>query len=104
MSGLTFRPLPLLHFSGTGSAAEAPATHIDDLLGCGECDALPKVREYLGRRFGDLKLRGSPFVYAGMGLAQECDFSVTLTRDENAQNPKPPPTTPQLRAARQKTL
>ena len=37
-------------------------------------------------------------------MAQESDFPVTLTQDDFAQNSKPLPTPPRLRAARQKTF
>ena len=54
-------------------------THIDDILGCGEPDGLPKSREYLERRLGELKLQESLLVHVGMDLVQADDFSVTLT-------------------------
>ena len=41
---------------------------------------------------------------AGMELAQERDFWVSLTPDECAKKLLPLPTSPQLRAARQKKL
>ena len=46
----------------------------------------------------------SSFVRAGMELAQDADFSATLTKKEFAQNLKRPPTTLQSWAAWQKTL
>ena len=98
-------PDPCLFFiiRCTGSAAGAFITHIDDILGCGEPDVLPKIRGSSGQRFGELKLRESPFANVGMELAQESDHSAALTQDESAQNLKPLPSTPQLWAARQKT-
>ena len=44
------------------------------------------------------------FAHVAMGLARESDPSVTQTQDEFAQNLKPLPASPQLGAARQKTL
>ena len=53
-------------------------THIDDILGCGQPDVLPKIRAYLGQRFGELQLRESSFVGEGTDSVQESDFPVTL--------------------------
>ena len=43
-------------------------------------------------------------VNVGREWVQTSDFSATLTHDAFARNPKPLPTSPQLRAARRKTL
>ena len=82
----------------------APTTHIDDVLGRGEPDAFPKIRDYLEQRCGKLKLREPPFVHVGMELVQDDDLSVTLTQCEFAQSLEPLPTISQLWAARQKPL
>ena len=50
-----------------------------DILGCGEPDLHAKLRVFLGRRFGELKLQEPPFVRVGMVLAQDSEFPVTLT-------------------------
>ena len=49
-----------------------------------------------------MKLQESSIVHVEIELAQGSDFSVTLTQDAFARKLKPRPTSPQLRAARQK--
>lgn len=75
-------------------------THIDDILGRGEQAALSKILQFPEQRFGELELRESSFVFVGMELAQESDFSATQTQDEFAKNLQPLPTSPQLWPAR----
>ena len=53
LPGFDLRPPSFLYFRNTGIAAGAFATHIDDILGCGEPDALPRIREFSERRFGE---------------------------------------------------
>ena len=80
------------------------ATHIDDILGCGEPDVLPKIRGFSEQRFGAMKLQENSFVRVGVELNQEANFSVTLTQEEFAKNLQPVGTSPELWAARQKLL
>ena len=51
---------PFLHFilRGIGSAVGAITLHTDDILGCGEQDALPKVPHYLNHQLGESEVRG----------------------------------------------
>ena len=72
-----------------GSAADVCTIHIDDILGYGEPDVLPRIRDFSEQRFGKSKLHEFSFVFVGMDLAQEGDFSATFTTDEFAQNLKP---------------
>ena len=72
----TFDPCLLFIFRATGSAAGAFATHSHDILGRGEPDALPKIRDYLEQRSGELRLRESSLARVGIELAQDDDFSV----------------------------
>ena len=54
------------------------ATHIDDILGCGEPDVSAETRIYSERRFGELQLRKSSYVHVGKELEQDGNFSVTV--------------------------
>ena len=62
------------------------------------------VREYLGRRFGDLKVQEKNFVHAGMELTQDDDLSVKLTQEKFMDALNPTPITPSLRASHQRPL
>ena len=97
----TVGPCLFFIFRNTGSAACAFTTRIDDILGCGEPDVLPKIRDFPERRFGGLKLQESSFAHVSMELVQAADFPVTLTQGEIAQSLKPFPTSPQFWSARQ---
>ena len=79
-----------LHFvyRKLGSAVGAITTHIDDLLGCGEDGLLVKVRGYSEKRFGKLEVQEGSCVHVGVELAQEKDFSVTLTQADFTKNMK----------------
>ena len=46
----------------SGGALGAVATRIDDVLRRGEADILSKVRVFLGRRFGALKVNENPLL------------------------------------------
>ena len=100
----TFDPCPFSISQRAPSAVGMFATHIDDIPGRGEPDGLHKICDFSGQRYGELELRGPSFVRVSADLAQDDDFSATLTQDESTQSLKPLPTTPQLWAARQKTL
>ena len=50
----TSNPCLFFIFRNEGQAEGAFATHIDDILGCGEPDVLPKMRNFSVRRFGEL--------------------------------------------------
>ena len=97
---------PCLHFvfGGDGGAIGALTTHIDDILGRGEPDALPETGTFAEYRFETMKVQEKSFALVGMGLPQEDDFSVQLTREEFAQNLKPIPTYPEHWAARHQPL
>ena len=75
----TFETCLLFVFRDRGQAVGAFATHIDDILGCGEPDVLPKIRRFPGQRFGAMKSQENSFVHVGAELNQEATFSVTLT-------------------------
>ena len=78
--------------------------HIYDILGRGRPDVISRSRAFSEHRFGAVKVRGKSSVHVGMELSRENDFSAKLTRAEFATNPKPPPTSPKLRASRQRPL
>ena len=68
------------------------------LLGRGGQDVLTKIQVFSEYRLG------TPEVQVGMELSQESDFSAELTPTEFTKNPKPLPTSPELRAARRRPL
>ena len=82
----------------------AITTHIDDILGCGEYELLARARAFLDKRFGTSKVSVGSSVHVGMGLAQEKDFSMTLTQADFAKNLKLLPTSPELWARRREPL
>ena len=100
----TFDPSLFFVFRAKGGAVGVFATQIDDILGRGESGVLAKMRTLLERRFGELKLQESSFVHVGMELAQGHALAVAHTPSDFARNLRPIPTTPKLRAARQKLL
>ena len=63
----TFNPCLFYIFREIGSAAGSLTTHIDDIPRCGEPDVLPKIRDYLDQRFGEIKLRDFSCAHVGMG-------------------------------------
>ena len=93
-----------LVFRDQGQAVGAFTTHIDDISGFGETDVLETIRHLLEKRLRTMKLREDSFVHVGMGLAQDGNFSATITQGELAKNLQTLLTSPQLRAARQKLL
>ena len=97
----SFDPRLYFAYRELGSAAGAFATHIDDILGRGECDLLAKVRGSMGKRFGEMEVQEGSRVHVGMELAQGSDFSVTLTRAVFPKNVKLVPTSPELWAGRE---
>ena len=79
--GLKFRAPsfgPCLHFVFRVSGGEVGSltAQTDDSLACGEPDILLEVRQYLGRRSGDLKVKEKALVHVGMEPSQANDFSV----------------------------
>ena len=99
-----FDPCLFFVFRDQGQAAGAFTTHIDDILGCGEPDVLPKIRRFPEQRFSAMKLQEKSFVHVGMESNQEANFSVTLTQEEFAKNLQPLDTSPGPWAAGQKLL
>ena len=75
-------------------------TNIDDILGCGEPDVLPKIRGFSEQRYGAMKLQENSFVHVGVELKQDTNFSATLTQAGFTKNPQPLGTSPELWAAR----
>ena len=67
-----------------GGGVGAFATHIDDILGCGEPDVSPKIRGFPGQRYGATKFQEDSFVDVGMELEQEANFSVTFGPGESS--------------------
>ena len=80
------------------------ATHIDDILGCGEPGDMEKLRQFSELRFGELKLLESTSVHVRMELSQDSSFSIALTQKDFAEKLQPLGTSPQLWAARRKLL
>ena len=89
-------------FEEAGGAAGALATHTGGILGCGYRDILLKTRAFLEARSGSSKVQEKSPVHVGMELTRENNFSVTLTQGHFTKNRKRIPTSPELRAARQK--
>ena len=93
-----FDPCPFFVFRDQGREVGAFATHIDDILGCGEPDVLPKIRRSSGQRFGAMKLQETSFVHVGVELNQNANFSAALKQEEFAKDIQPLGTSPELRA------
>ena len=70
-----FDPCLRFVFRVSGGEVGALTAHIDDSLACGEPDILLEVRQYLGRRSGDLKVKEKALVHVGMEPSQANDFS-----------------------------
>ena len=68
-----------IFFENRGRLYGAIAKNIDDIPGFGKPDLLLKARRFSEKRFGKLPGQEKSFVRAGMGLAQEKDFSGTST-------------------------
>ena len=100
----TFDPCLSFVFRNERQAVGASATHIDDILGCGEPDVLTKMRNFSGQRFGKLGLQEESFAHVGMELVWDSTFSAALTQGDSTKNLQPLGTSPQLWAARQKLL
>ena len=62
------------------------ATHVYDMLGCGQPDVLLKIRGFSEQRFGAMKLQENSFVHVGVELNQEANFSATLTQADVTKN------------------
>ena len=74
-----FDPCLFVVFRSQGQAVGVFTAHIDDILGCGEPDVLPKIRGFPEQRFGTMKLQRNSFARVGTELKQGANFSVTLT-------------------------
>ena len=61
-------------------------THIDNISGCGEPDALLKIRGFPEQLFGTMELQENSFVRAGAELKQDAKFPVTLAQADLSQN------------------
>ena len=60
----TFGPCLRFVFRGSGGAAGARTTHIDDVRDCGGPGILLKVQKYWGRRFGGFRAQEQNFAHA----------------------------------------
>ena len=99
-----FDPRLYFVYNRSGSAVGAIATHIDDILGCGEYGLLAKIRPFSEKRFGTLGAQEWSLVHVDMELPQEKDFSVTSTQEAFTKNLKLFPTLPESRAGRKNPL
>ena len=104
--GLRFQVSPLypylyFAFREKGGAVGDFATHIGDILGCGELDSPTKIRVFSEYRFRAVRAQNSIFALVGMESSQEGNFSVKLTQEEFTTNLKPLLTSPGIWAARQ---
>ena len=79
-------------------------SHIDDLLGCGEKDVLPKMEKYLSIRFGLVKAQKDDFPHIGMGVLQGEDGSVEITQKTFTDLLDPIATSPSLWRDRNRAL
>ena len=89
-------------FRRTGGAAGAIGARVDDILGCGEPDVLPKVRRFSAPRFGGLYVQEKSFAHVGAGLPQATDFSAQSAQKGFAGGLNVTPTSPELWAARRR--
>ena len=96
----SFDPRMYLIFGKSGKAFGVITTHIDDILGRGEPDLLRRARGFPEKHSGKLRAQGGSFVDVGMVLAQEKDFSATLTQEDFTTNLKLLPTSPAFWAGR----
>ena len=91
----TCDPCVFFVFRDQGQAVGVFATHIDDILGCGEPDVLRKIWAFSEQRFGARKLQENSSVHVGVELNQEATFSVTLTQAGFTKNLQPVGTSPE---------
>ena len=66
----SFGPLLYVVSRKDSGVVGAFATHIDVLLGCGESDALAKIRTFSEYRFVATKAQEPSYVHVGMGVSQ----------------------------------
>ena len=71
----TFDPCLFYIFNGKGPAVGVFATHIDDILGCGEPGVMDKLRQFSELRFGKLKVQEKQSVHVGLELAQDSSYA-----------------------------
>ena len=66
-----------LHFTfrGSGGAVGARTPHFYVFRGCGKPDISLKVRNYVARRFKDLKVQEPSSVHVGLEVPRATDFS-----------------------------
>ena len=76
----SYNPCIFYVSDGTRHSVGAAATHIGDILGCGKCGIMGKVRTYLARRFRAAEIREAAFNHACMGILQRKDFLLTVTQ------------------------
>ena len=100
----TLDPCLFFVFRDQGQAVGAFATHIDEIIGCGEPNVLLKIRGFPEHRFGAMRLQENSFAHVGVKLKQDANFSVALTQAHFTKNLQPLGASPELRAARQKLL
>ena len=85
-------------FGQGGGAVGAFATHIDDVLGCGEQDVSARIRVPPRHRCGGMKAQEYSFAHVCIELFQEGDLSVELTQVEFTKDRQPPEASPELLA------
>ena len=91
-------------FRKSGGGPGAIATHIYNILECGEPDVLPRACHFPGHRFGALKVQEKSFVLEGVEASQANDFSAQLAQAEFTKGLKPIRASPDLWAARRRPL
>ena len=64
----TFGPCLFFVFRDPGQAVGVFTKHIDDILGCGEPDALPRIRDFSEQHSGTMKLQENSFAHVGVEL------------------------------------
>ena len=103
LQALSFDPCLLFVFRGGGCAVGARTTHIDDVPRRGNPNICSEARKYLGPTLR-LKVQEQSFVHVGMAPSQAGDASVRLAQENFTDARTPSPTTPELRALRQRPL
>ena len=96
------RPVSSSDPSQGGGAVGSFTTHIGDVIGCTEPDALAKIRVISEYRIEEMKAQESSFAPVGAEVPQVSDFSVYLTQEEFTKNATPLLTFPERRAACQR--
>ena len=99
-----FDPCLLFVFQKNSKAVGVITTRIDDLLGCGGTDVLPRMEKFSSIRFGQVKVQKDDFAHIGMEVLQGEDGSVEITQKTFTDSLCPIATSPSLWRDRNRAL